>query len=144
MSDAQRSGYARFLVQFVDHVTYELEVDAASEHVALECASQLLRASGKSGFTVVEHDVTDWLACLIQDSELPAPRGRVLLPDSPGLVPVSAHLRHTPVVIQSSELFAIMELLCELRDTTLRKSTFQSATSLIGVLENALDGVPHA
>lgn len=144
MCDISRSHQHRFLVQFVDHVTFEVEVDADSETAALESARQLFRDSGTSQFTTVERDDTDWTACVVGNADSASLRTVTPMTAPSALAQVTARDPHTPILIDPAGLRVMAELLHELHETTLHKSSFERAARLIDALSKAVSGGLHA
>lgn len=123
----------RFLVQFTDYATYEFELDACTEQQALELASALHRMSA-TPFTLVERNVTDWIAISVEPVCSMGHRGAepdaLAQPDTPAVTWCLPAAR----MMEPRDLQDICELLDELRDTTLQRSTFEKTSRLLDLI----------
>jgi hypothetical protein len=125
----------RHLVQFVDHITYEAEFDATDAEDALAMASERFLKSGCDAFTAIETDTTDWTACELVSSVIRSPS------DIAGHRPSSAPSR--PPLPRTVDRACLVELLQQLRETTLSRATFDKLTQTIDLLRSGIE-VRHA
>jgi hypothetical protein len=114
----------RFLVQFTEHVTYEAELEAPSENMALVLGCEMLASETRAGFVPVETDQTDLTAISLEPTALNLPQ-RVPAAMANSSWMTTAH----PVI--ASDVAVIVKLLEEVRDTTLSHAHWEDAKRLI-------------
>lgn len=110
-----------FLVQFTEHVTYEVELEAQSEEAALLLGCELLASVERTGFVPVETDQTDLTVIPL---DLPAL-------NFPQKVSVAMTRDASSRPVTTSDVAVIIKLLEELRDTTLSHGSWEGAKRLI-------------
>ncbi len=114
----------RFLVQFTEHVSYEVELEAPSQDEALVLGCEMLASETRAGFVPVETDQTDLTAISLEPTALNLPQR------------VTAAMANSSWVttarpVMASDVAVIVKLLEEVRDTTLSHAQWEAAKRLI-------------
>ncbi len=128
----------RFLAQFTEHETFEIELNARSEAHAVALAGDLLRASGTAAFTSVERDVTDWIACSLEAHQAMMPAAIPNVVASPVGVEqrASEKFQHESAPLTAVERCVIVSLLNELRNITLHRSTLVNVDRMLAAFSH--------
>jgi hypothetical protein len=119
-----------FLVQFTQHLTYEMEVAAKDEVAAVQEAAQAFHARGVCEFCLVEEDFTDWTAVSLEPLTLDASEPATDVVEGSCVTPFRAQAK----VSDREDVQWLVQLLYELRETTSSRSAFESASRIIQLL----------
>jgi hypothetical protein len=114
----------RFLVQRTEHVTYEVELEAPSEDMALVLGCEMLASETRARFVPVETDHTDLTAISLQPTALN-------LPQRAPAAMVNSSWVSTARPVMASDVAVIVKLLEEVRDTTLSHAHWENAKRLL-------------
>ena len=127
----------RFVARFVEHSTFEIEVEARDAEQAITRAAGRMWKTGIAGFSLVDRETTGWTAVAREAPPHFQPLGhqtREQIVTVELSTSAADWRRPTARMMTSAELQVILKLLDELRETTLSRETFAESENVLELI----------